>query len=171
VDTARLTEMLGLHAPEPCTCPRRTDPVVHELPPQGRRGGIPVLPRGTNWVVDYPLDHLWSNTFSDEWTAAYHRQVRAEAADAIRDQLERAGTPAPDTSVQVHLVEGAGIPDEAILEFIQDWGIDLVVMGTVARSGVWGALLGNAAEWLLPELRCSVLAVKPPDFHSPVQAE
>ncbi len=42
-------------------------------------------------------------------------------------------------------------------------------MGTVARSGVWGALLGNLAERLLPELRCSVLAAKPADFHSPVQ--
>ncbi len=122
-------------------------------------------------VLDYPLDHLWSNTFSDEWTLAYHSQVHDKAADAIRDQLERAGTASPDTSVQVHLVEGAGIPDEAILEFIQQWGIDLAVMGTVARSGVWGALLGNAAERLLPELRCSIVAVKPPDFHCPVHPD
>lgn len=46
---------------------------------------------------------------------------------------------------------------------------DLVVMGTVARTGVAGLLIGNTAEAILEQLQCSVLAVKPPGFVSPVK--
>jgi nucleotide-binding universal stress UspA family protein len=48
-------------------------------------------------------------------------------------------------------------------------GIDLVVMGTVARSGIRGLVMGNTAERVLQRLRGSVLAVKPPGFVSPVE--
>ncbi len=50
-------------------------------------------------------------------------------------------------------------------------GIDLVVMGTVARGGLAGLLIGNAAERMLRKLPCSVLAVKPDGFVSPVRLE
>ncbi|MGI9383250.1 MAG: universal stress protein, partial [Methyloligellaceae bacterium] len=45
---------------------------------------------------------------------------------------------------------------------------DLVVMGTVARAGIEGFLIGNTAESVLARLDCSVLAVKPPGFATPV---
>jgi nucleotide-binding universal stress UspA family protein len=41
---------------------------------------------------------------------------------------------------------------------------DLVVMGTVARTGIAGLLIGNTADTILEQLRCSVLALKPPGF-------
>ena len=50
-------------------------------------------------------------------------------------------------------------------------GIDLVVMGTVARSGIAGMLIGNTAERVLRKLPCSVLAVKPEGFTSPVRLD
>lgn len=46
-------------------------------------------------------------------------------------------------------------------------GADLVVMGTVARTGIPGLLVGNTAESVLQHLHCGVLAVKPPGFVSP----
>jgi nucleotide-binding universal stress UspA family protein len=122
-------------------------------------------------MVDYPLDHHYGPAFVDEWTEAYHRQVRAAREAAIRNHLEQAGVPASDTSIKVHLVEGAGVPDAAILGFIKEWDIDLVVLGTEARRGFWGALLGNPVERLVGEVRCSVVAVKPPGFRCPVQME
>ena len=41
-------------------------------------------------------------------------------------------------------------------------GADLVVMGTVSRTGLAGLLIGNTAETVLPQLDCSLLTVKPP---------
>lgn len=48
---------------------------------------------------------------------------------------------------------------------------DLVVMGTVARTGISGLIIGNTAEAILDQLTCSVLAVKPPGFTTPVKID
>ena len=48
---------------------------------------------------------------------------------------------------------------------------DLVVMGTVARTGVSGFIMGNTAETILNQIDCSVLAIKPPGFKTPVTQE
>ena len=46
---------------------------------------------------------------------------------------------------------------------------DLVVMGTVARTGISGLIIGNTAEAILEEIQCSVFALKPAGFVSPVK--
>jgi len=48
---------------------------------------------------------------------------------------------------------------------------DLIVMGTVARTGVPGFIMGNTAETILNQIDCSVLAIKPPGFITPVTLE
>ena len=59
----------------------------------------------------------------------------------------------------VHLVSGS--PDRVIPDQVDALGVDLIVMGTVARSGISGALMGNTAESVLDRIGCAVLAVKP----------
>jgi nucleotide-binding universal stress UspA family protein len=68
--------------------------------------------------------------------------------------------------VRVELVEDE--PEGAIARFVESHSVDLVVMGTVARTGIPGLVMGNTAERVLQRLRVSVLAVKPPGFVSPV---
>jgi nucleotide-binding universal stress UspA family protein len=41
-------------------------------------------------------------------------------------------------------------------------------MGTLARTGMPGVVIGNTAERILDDVTCSVIAVKPPGFVSPV---
>jgi universal stress protein E len=96
-------------------------------------------------------------------------RVRAAAEQALHAELEQSGCQAGEGGVDLHLADGDGMPDHAILQFIQDHQIDLLVLGTVARGGLPGVLIGNTAERLLPEVPCSVLAVKPPDFQYPVR--
>jgi len=43
-----------------------------------------------------------------------------------------------------------------------------VVMGTVARTGVPGFIMGNTAETILNHINCSVLAIKPQGFVTPI---
>ena len=62
----------------------------------------------------------------------------------------------------------AGEPDELIPELVNKNSIDIVVMGTVSRTGLSGFFIGNTAEKMLQELDCSVLAVKPDGFVTPV---
>jgi len=70
---------------------------------------------------------------------------------------------------QFHLVEGD--TQEAIQSMIKDNKVDLVVMGTVARSNLTGLLMGNTAENILNRISCSVLTVKPLSFTSPVKSD
>ncbi|QDU92636.1 universal stress protein [Lignipirellula cremea] len=64
-----------------------------------------------------------------------------------------------------------GDPPAAIAEFVCDNHVDLVVMGTVARSGVTGMFMGNTAEQILDRIECSVLALKPSSFVSPIRLD
>jgi universal stress protein E len=120
-------------------------------------------------VLEYPLYHLWLTGLPDEVGSEYHRQAHARAQQVLREQLERTTYQALSRPVQVHLADRPGRPDEAILTCIQEHAIDLLIMGTVGRGGLPGALIGNTAERVLPEVPCSLLAVKPPDFQCPVQ--
>lgn len=66
-----------------------------------------------------------------------------------------------------HLLKGE--PVKCIPQFTHDHGIETVVMGTVARSGIPGLLIGNTAETILHSLDSSVITVKPGGFVSPVK--
>jgi nucleotide-binding universal stress UspA family protein len=44
-------------------------------------------------------------------------------------------------------------------------------MGTVARSGLIGAIMGNTAERMIRTIRASLLALKPVDFKCPIRPE
>ena len=65
-----------------------------------------------------------------------------------------------------HLPKGPA--EKAIARLAKELRADLVVMGTIARTGIAGFIIGNTAETILDQLTCSVLAVKPPGFVSPV---
>ena len=49
--------------------------------------------------------------------------------------------------------------------------VELIVMGTVSRTGVAGLLIGNTAEKVLNQVGCSVLTVKPEGFITPVKLD
>src|SRR5690606_2093398 len=66
----------------------------------------------------------------------------------------------------VHLAKGT--PETVVPDLVKKLKIHLVVMGTLARTGVPGLLIGNTAEKILGQLQCSVLAVKPEGFVTPV---
>ena len=63
-----------------------------------------------------------------------------------------------------------GSPDAMIPSFIKKHKVDILIMGTVARTGISGFLIGNTAENILQEVDCSLMALKPPGFVSPIQA-
>lgn len=67
---------------------------------------------------------------------------------------------------KTHLIKG--LPGKEIPMLVDKIAADLVVMGTVARTGIPGFIIGNTAETILNQINCSVLAVKPPGFVTPV---
>lgn len=67
---------------------------------------------------------------------------------------------------QTHLVKGWARKE--IPALAKQLKADVIVMGTVARTGVPGFIMGNTAEMILNQIDCSVLAIKPPGFETPV---
>ncbi len=105
-----------------------------------------------------------------EWDSYKIRQrARAEATKKLESQLAPINTASLQKPASTEIVIDAA--DAAIIKHIQERRIGLLVMGTVARSGVAGVLTGNTAERLLPRVPCSILAVKPHDFVCPIAAD
>ncbi|UHD18492.1 universal stress protein [Thiocapsa bogorovii] len=110
----------------------------------------------------------------EERIKAYVQEVerhRRENLHALmRKTIDRIGPEATRyLKPNAHLVKGWA--REEIPALVQRLGADLVVMGTVARTGISGLLIGNTAETILTQLDCSVLAIKPEGFVSPVTLE
>ena len=65
-----------------------------------------------------------------------------------------------------HLIKGYARKEIPL--FTKEINADLVIMGTVDRTGIPGLFMGNTAESILNQLDCSVLAIKPQGFVTPV---
>ena len=115
------------------------------------------------------------------WTAFGEELLRPRLSDAQFTEYEGASREAAASALaaltsslaarlgdaRAELVKGD--PEDAIPEYAAAHGVDLVVMGTVGRTGLTGLIVGNTAERILQRLRASVLAIKPPGFHSSVK--
>lgn len=122
--------------------------LAHESYLRSARTGIP----DDEIDVMVAEEHTARRKWLERLVADYTRSGDKEAIDLLQPEL--------------HLTEGAAsyvVPEEAA-----ELGADLVVMGTVARTGIAGILMGNTAEDILAQIDCSVLTVKPPGFVSPV---
>ena len=73
--------------------------------------------------------------------------------------------------ITTHIHQLKGNPGILISRMAAEQGIDLVIMGTVCRTGIAGFFIGNTAEKVLQDIQCSVLAIKPEGFQTPVTLE
>ena len=55
-----------------------------------------------------------------------------------------------------------GFPEDVIPDVAKELEAELVVLGTLGRTGLSAALLGNTAEHVISKLSCNLLAIKPP---------
>jgi nucleotide-binding universal stress UspA family protein len=110
-------------------------------------------------------------SFSDDEVDAMVRDEESKRSRWLADIVEQGcgvqGTEAANyLKPQLHMIEGDArfiVPQCA-----KELSAELVVMGTVGRSGVPGFLMSNAAEAILEQIDCSVLAIKPAGFVTPV---
>ncbi len=121
---------------------------------------------------DLLRSHSWD--FSE---AGFDAMVEKEATARrgwLEDLVKNYGSPEaedPADAVDLHFHVIKGQAQHVISELARDLAVDLVVMGTVARTGIAGLFMGSTAEDILVQLDCSVLTIKPPGFLSPVTLE
>ncbi len=97
----------------------------------------------------------------DEIIGAARAAVEAKLEDFLNEQdlqLPRSN---------LHILKGDVGVNAA--EVARSQNIDLFIMGTLGRSGVQGYLIGNTAEKIIHNINCSLLAIKPDYFTSPIE--
>ncbi|WP_414829896.1 universal stress protein [Alteromonas sp. H39] len=68
-----------------------------------------------------------------------------------------------------HLVHG--YPRREIAATATSLSADVVVMGTVARLGVPGFIMGGTAEETIHQLNCAIVGIKPEGFVTPIKVD
>jgi nucleotide-binding universal stress UspA family protein len=131
-----------------------------------------VLAAGTG--MELHLAHAWSlwgekliaSRYGAAGTQPYLDLQLQFARESSEQLMQQAGFPGGGTVV--HYPKGD--PGVAIPELAGAIDADVVILGSAARSGLEGFLIGSVAETILGRLRCSALVVKRPGFVSPVRA-
>ena len=103
------------------------------------------------WILDDP-----DREISHSEMARLNRRNRQErGVDALLSRYEL-----EDLSYRVHVVQGR--PRSVIPRVVASLRTDLLVMGTMSRTGVARFFIGNTAEEVLRHVDCSVLVLKTP---------
>lgn len=129
---------------------------------------------GSAWEA-YAEDFLRHGGFSstpEEKVDRYVEQERRECSTKLEALVRKMDEMLGKATVQylqprTHLVKGGASKEIPLM--IENYDIDLIVMGTVGRVGIPGLIIGNTAESILEQTKCSVLAIKPEGFKSPVE--
>lgn len=110
------------------------------------------------YVVDTDVYGSYSgDEYVHEFEGLEHA-LEAEGEEAIADVVERA----QENDIETVSVIRHGVPHEEILEYIDENGIDLVVMGTKDRPGEYRQLLGSVTDRVSRMASVPVSIVKTP---------
>lgn len=88
------------------------------------------------------------------------RKVRQEHIQALNGLLQEYGLSVDSPSVTLKESE----PHDAMLEYVDEAHIDVLVMGAVARGLIDRLLVGSTVERILDKLHADLLVVKPEGF-------
>ncbi len=116
--------------------------------------------------------HAWQMPMAQQLEAAnMDEEELARLVDEVKrncvDHIKRSlGQDYGSAEPEIHTAKGS--PAQMIREAVAHLDPDLLVMGSISRAGLAGVLLGSTAERLLERVDCSILAVKPDDFISPI---
>jgi nucleotide-binding universal stress UspA family protein len=104
------------------------------------------------------------SSFTDAEVDGMADEARQEArAEVERLLAEVEPVPVP---VEIHLSKGEpGLTVASVVDRVRP---TTLVMGTIARTGLSGMIIGNTAERVLGMINTSVIAVKPEGFQTPV---
>ncbi|WP_019674440.1 universal stress protein UspE [Arsukibacterium perlucidum] len=92
----------------------------------------------------------------------YNSAMRQHHENAVAELARQFDMAEQDT----HVLEG--MPEDIIPALATELDAEMVVIGTIGRTGLSAAIIGNTAEHLIDQLDCDVLALKPANFVSPL---
>lgn len=91
-----------------------------------------------------PSDRVWDT-------------IESNMEEKARDLLGDLEDMASDRGIDVELEVMDGSPESSIVDFAEDWGADLIVLGKHGKHGVGKALLGSTVSRVLRKAPCTVM--------------
>lgn len=95
----------------------------------------------------------------------YNSAMQAHHKEAMNKHANSFDIPLSNTYVE------EGLPEAVIEQAALKIDAELVILGTIGRTGISAALIGNTAEHVIDQLDCDVLALKPDGYISPLDVE
>ncbi len=194
----RLFGSTSMHLMRKCPCPvwvvkpaKRTKykrilaavDITNDFPDRDRESLNPLIMQLASSLVrmdgsEFHLVQVWS-VFAEGYLEV-RGQMEDTSLSKLRKDTKRQYTRKLDSlladvdlnGIMVHKhLPRSDNASRAIIKLAKSKKIDLLVMGTVCRTGLAGFFIGNTAEKVLSEVNCSVLTVKPAGFITPVTLE
>ncbi|MCL2148476.1 MAG: universal stress protein [Methanomassiliicoccaceae archaeon] len=107
----------------------------------------------------YVLDRtVYANSPMDTALVNVYDALEKEGASATSYVMERAGA----AGVEAEEKRIEGVPAKAILQEAEDGGYDVIVMGSLGRTGISKLLMGSVAEKIVQNAKCPVMVAKSP---------
>jgi len=97
-----------------------------------------------------PMDVTWENVYNVLYDEG------KDAISAVEKEAKKAGVKFTGTVLE-------GNPAVEIVKYAQEKKMDLIVVGTLGRSGLSRFLLGSTAEKVIRTAPCPVLVVRQPE--------
>ncbi|MDX6914932.1 MULTISPECIES: universal stress protein UspE [Pectobacterium] len=116
-------------------------------------GAYPVTP--INIAIELP----------DFDPSVYNDAIRGQHLIAMKSLRQKFGLDERVTHVE------KGLPEEVIPDLAEHLQAGVVVLGSLGRTGLSAAFIGNTVEHVIDHLKCDLLAIKPDDFVSPITLE
>ncbi|MBJ3816165.1 universal stress protein UspE [Shimwellia pseudoproteus] len=87
--------------------------------------------------------------------SVYNDAIRGQHLLAMKALRQKFGIDEKFTHVE------KGLPEDVIPDLAEHLEAGIVVLGTIGRTGISAAFLGNTAEQVIDHLRCDLLVIKP----------
>ena len=115
-----------------------------------------------NFVNSYPGTPINIAIEIPEFDAnEYNDAMKQHHLDVMKKHADKYGI----EDKYLHVREG--LPEDVIEAVAEEIDAELVILGTVGRTGLSAVLIGNTAEHVIDRLNCDLLALKPVGYESP----
>ncbi|WP_371379069.1 universal stress protein UspE [Thalassotalea aquiviva] len=116
----------------------------------------------THFVNSYPGTPINIAIEIPEFDAAeYNKNMQAHHIKMMQQHAAKFGI----DKKYLHVKEG--LPEDVIEQVANELDAELVILGTIGRTGLSAMLIGNTAEHVIDRINCDLLALKPDGYISP----
>ncbi|CAG0928756.1 Universal stress protein E [Thermoflexales bacterium] len=109
------------------------------------------------------VPHVATNGKLDEHERGLSRRMQEELLLEAKEYLRARADAASRSGVALKTEVRIGSPADSILEYIETYGIDLIVMATHGRTGLKRWVYGSVTAKVLRSANCSMLVIRPTD--------